>query len=168
MENCRTSNTGPQRTRSLVALPDNEYLERIGEVAYTVASMEWTILGDLLRLSSRLPEGLTLNRLEPKTTAEIAKDVKNAAKTADDVEIKNYLVAVYRGLFEASEIRNNLLHARPATNPQQGQRLYRSETHNSQTTGRRFWIDGEWFDDAISKLNNNLRAVEHVRPKLLK
>ncbi|MDP9890570.1 hypothetical protein [Pseudarthrobacter enclensis] len=42
--------------RSLVALPEQTYLARIGEVAYTVSSIEWTILGDLHRLADRLPD----------------------------------------------------------------------------------------------------------------
>lgn len=33
---------------SRVTLPEPDYLARIGEVAYTVASIEWAILGDLV------------------------------------------------------------------------------------------------------------------------
>lgn len=150
--------------RSRTALPEQQYLARIGEVAYTVSSMEWTILGDLHRLAHWLPDDLKLDRLEPLMTSGIAGAVKEAAKAADDGPIKDYLTQVYRALYAAAAIRSNVLHARPATHPQQGQRLNRSETRNGRTTGKRFWIDDEWFDSALSKLNENLSAVARVRP----
>ncbi len=151
---------------SRVALPDQHYLARIGEVAYTVSSMEWTILGDLHRLEDRLPQDLVLDRLEPLMTSGIAGAVKEAAKSMDDGPIKDYLTAVYRALYVAAQIRSDVLHARPATHPVQGQRLNRAETRNSQTTGKRFWIDDEWFDSAIARLNEKLSAVARFRPAI--
>lgn len=79
---------------SRVALPESQYLARIGEVAYTVSSMEWTILGDLHRLEDRLPEDLVLARLEPLMTSGIAAAVRKAARAADDGPIKDYLRGV--------------------------------------------------------------------------
>ena len=108
--------------RSRVALPEQQYLARIGEVAYTVSSMEWTILGDLHHLADRLPDDLVLDKLEPMMTSGIASAVKNAAKAAIDRPIKDYLTEVYRALYVAAEIRSDVLHARPATHPDQGQR----------------------------------------------
>ncbi|HAG58119.1 MAG TPA: hypothetical protein DEP82_08030 [Arthrobacter bacterium] len=150
--------------RSSVALPEQTYLARIGEVAYTVSSMEWTILGDLHRLTDRLPDDLALDRLEPMMTSGIAGGVRDAAKAAKVGPIKDYLTEVYRMLYVAAEIRSDVLHARPATHPDQGQRLNRSETRNSRATGTRFWIDDEWFNSAISRLNEKLAAVSRVRP----
>jgi hypothetical protein len=153
--------------RSRVALPEQRYLARIGEVAYTVSSMEWTILGDLHHLADRLPDDLSLDRLEPMMTSGIASAVREAAKAANNGPIKDYLTEVYRALYVAAQIRNDVLHARPATHPDEGQRLNRSETRNSRTTGRRFWIDDEWFDSAISRLNEKLSAVSCVRPSFI-
>ena len=150
--------------RSRVALPEQTYLARIGEVAYTVSSMEWTILGDLHRLADRLPDDLVLDRLEPMMTSGIAGAVRAAAKAAGDGPIKDYLTEVYRALYVAAGIRSDVLHARPATHPDEGQRLNRAETRNSRTTGTRFWIDDDWFDSAISSLNQKLTAVSLVRP----
>lgn len=150
--------------RSRVALPEENYLARIGEVAYTVSSMEWTILGDLHRLSDQLPEDLSLGELEPMMTSGIAGAVKEASKAADDGPIKDYLTEVYKALYAAAEIRSDVLHARPATHPEQHQRLLRAEVRNRQTTGKRFWADDEWFDSAILTLNHKLNAVSRVRP----
>jgi hypothetical protein len=149
--------------RSRVALPEHDYLARIGEVAYTVSSMEWTILGDLHRLADQVPDGLALDRLEPLMTSGIAGAVKEAAKAADDGPIKDYLTEVYKALYVAAEIRSDVLHARPATHPNEGQRLNRSETRNARTTGQRFWIDDEWFDSAVSRLNEKLSAMGRAR-----
>lgn len=152
--------------RSRVALPEPEYLARIGEVAYTVSSMEWTILGDLNRLAHELPDELTLDKLEPLMTSGIAGAVRAAAKALDNGPTKDYLTEVYKALYVAADIRSDVLHARPATHPEQGQRLNRSETRNGRTTGRRFWIDDEWFESAISRLNESLSEVGRVRSAL--
>lgn len=53
--------------RMSVALPEPDYLQRIGEVAYVASSLEWTLLGDLNRLSDRLPDEFSLDVLEQKT-----------------------------------------------------------------------------------------------------
>ncbi|MDH6284325.1 hypothetical protein [Prescottella agglutinans] len=152
--------------RSRVALPEQDYLARIGEVAYTVSSMEWTILGDLHRLAGQLPDELTLAALEPQTTSGIAGALKTAAKKMDDGTTKDYLVAVYRALYAVADIRNDVLHARPATHPEHGQRLNRAEVKDRRTTGARLWIDDEWFDASIAKLNEALAAVNEARPPL--
>jgi hypothetical protein len=151
---------------SRVALPEPNYLARIGEVAYTVASMEWTILGDLHRLVATLPDALSLDQLEPEMTSGIATRVKAATTEMADGPTKEYLVAVYRALYAAAAIRNDVLHARPATHPSGSQRLLRAETTNKQTTGVRFWIDDDWFDEAIGKLNDLLTSIYDRRPPL--
>ncbi|MFT4187490.1 MAG: hypothetical protein QM621_02780 [Aeromicrobium sp.] len=141
-----------------------DYLARIGEIAYSVSYLEWTILGDLHRLADQLPDGLALSRLEPMMTSQIASAVKNASKEVAEGPVKDYLVAVYRGLFVAADLRSDVLHARPATHSNQGQRLNRAEVRDRRTTGKRFWIDDEWFDSAISELNEQLLAVSRTRP----
>lgn len=152
--------------RSRAALPDQDYLARIGEVAYTVSYIEWTLLGDLYRLADQLPEDLTLASLEPLTTGQIATRVRSAAERVEDGQVKDYLSAVAAALSMAARLRNDVLHARPATRPGQGQRLTRAEVIGKRTTGRRFWIDEEWFDKAIDEMNKGLSTVGAVRPPL--
>ena len=127
--------------RSRVALPEAEYLARIGEVAYTVSSMEWTIPGDSHRLEDDLPSDLTLDRLEPMGTSGIAVQERKAAKIVPSGPTKDYLVAVYRALFVAAEIRSDVLHARPATHTEGTQRLSRAETRKRQTDNRHPILD---------------------------
>jgi len=150
--------------RSRVALPDTDYLSRIGEIAYSVSYLEWTILGDLHRLEGQLPDDLVLSRLEPMMTSQIASAVRSASKEIAEGALKDYLVAVYRALFVAADLRSDVLHARPATHPDQGQRLNRAEVRDRKVTGKRFWIDDEWFDSAVIQLNEQLSAVSRARP----
>lgn len=51
-----------------VALPEDDYLVLVGQVAYMVSSLEWTILGDLPGLAQYLPTGLNTAALAGKTT----------------------------------------------------------------------------------------------------
>lgn len=150
--------------RSRAALPEQDYLARVGEIAYSVSYLEWTILGDLHRLGDQLPDDLVLRRLEPMMTAQIASAVKSASREVAEGPVKDYLISVYRALFVAAELRSNVLHARPATHPTQGQRLNRAEVKDRTTTGKRFWIDDGWFDAAITELNKQLAAVSQSRP----
>lgn len=117
-----------------------------------------------LTLADRLPDDLTLASLEPLTTGQIAMRVRTASECVEDGQIKDYLSAVSQALKTAARLRNDVLHARPATHPQQGQRLTRAEVTERQTTGKRFWIDDTWFDDAVHEINQGLSAVNAVRP----
>lgn len=148
---------------SRIALPEPSYLARIGEIAYTISSMEWTILGDIRLLETDLPEAISLDQLEPEMTSGIAAKIKAATTGMMGGPTKEYLIAVYRALYAAAAIRNDVLHARPATHPSGSQRLMRAETTNRQTTGLRFWIDDEWFDEAICKLNDLVTAMNDLR-----
>ncbi len=163
---CHDSDYAFVMEHSRVALPEPSYLARIGEIAYTMSSMEWTILGDIHRLEADVPEALLLDQLEPEMTSGIAAKIKAATTEMTGGPTKEYLIAVYRALYAAAAIRNDVLHARPATHPSGSQRLLRAETTNKQTTGVRFWIDDEWIDEAIFKLNDLLTAMNDRRPPL--
>lgn len=127
---------------SRVALPESRYLARIGEIAYTISSMEWTILGDLHRLVADLPDALTLDQLEPEMTSGIATKIKAATTDMTGGPTKEYLIAVYRALYAAAAIRNDVLHARPATHPSNSQlSTLDARRDNEQTDHRRALLD---------------------------
>lgn len=115
---------------------------------------------------TQLPESLTLAALEPLTTGTIARRVGSAAEGLEDGSMKDYLAAVAEALRVAARLRNDVLHARPATHPEQDQRLTRAEVAAGQTTGKRFWIDDDWLDAAIEEMNSGLTGVNAVRPPL--
>ncbi|AWT25195.1 hypothetical protein Csp1_03710 [Corynebacterium provencense] len=154
-----------------MALPEPKYLARIGEIAYTVSSMEWTLLGDLHRLAADLPAPLTLKELEPQTTGAIGACASRAAAMGMALgPVREFIAVCGTPLAEAAKIRNDVLHARPATHPEQDQRLShagtRREARKFVLDGTRFWITDEWLDDQIRRLNELLDNVNHARAAL--
>lgn len=146
------------------ALPEAQYLERIGALAYAVSYMEWTLLGDLHRLAGDLPSSLTLDTLEPQTTGRIATRAEQRAQEMASGPMKDYVVAAATALREIAQLRNDVLHARPATTPDGLQRLNRAETKGGRVTGQRFWIDEEWLDRATEVYNTHAAVVTEHRP----
>lgn len=145
-----------------VALPEPDYLQRIGEVAYVASSLEWMLLGDLNRLSDRLPDEFSLDVLEKKTMGRISSMTKQAAEQCRDPEIRRYLETSARALDVVKNVRNDVLHAHPATmSPDGTQRLYRIGNN-----GQRFWIDDEWLNRKIEEVDQAIKDVNAVRPPL--
>lgn len=146
--------------RLFFALPEPEYLQRIGEVAYAASYLEWTLLGDLNRLSDRLPDDFSLDALEQKTMGRISSMTKQAAEQCGDPEIRRYLETTARALDVVKNVRNDVLHAHPATMSSDGtQHLYRLGAN-----GRRFWIDDEWLDRKMEEVDQAINDVNSVRP----
>ena len=144
-----------------VALPEPEYLQRIGEIAYAVSSLEWTLLGDLNRLSDRLPGDFSLDVLETKTMGRISSMTKQAAEQCTDLEMRCYLESTARAIDVVKGVRNDVLHARPATmSTGEKQRLYRAGAN-----GRRFWIDDEWLDRKLDEVSHAIDDMNSARPQ---
>lgn len=146
------------------ALPEAQYLERIGALAYAVSYLEWTLLGDLHRLAGDLPSALTLDALEPQTTGRIATLAVQHAEEMASGPVKDYVLAIAAALREIAQLRNDVLHARPATTPEGLQRLNRADTKRGRFTGQRFWIDEEWLDRATEVYNTHAAIVTGHRP----
>lgn len=73
-----------------VALPEDDYLTLIGQVAYMVSSLEWTILGDLPGLAQYLPPDLTASVLAGKSTGQIARTLSKAVGAIGDDDVRAY------------------------------------------------------------------------------
>lgn len=143
-----------------VALPEPDYLQRIGEVAYVASSLEWTLLGDLNRLSDRLPDDFSLDVLEQKTMGRISSMTKQVAEQCGNPEIRRYLETTARALDVVKNVRNDVLHAHPVTmSPDGTQRLYRLGNN-----GQRFWIDDEWLNRKMEEVDQAIKDVNAVRP----
>ena len=74
-----------------VALPEDDYLVLVGQVAYMVSSLEWTILGDLPGLAQYLPPDLNTAALAGKTTGMIGHALASAVDRIDDDEVRTYV-----------------------------------------------------------------------------
>lgn len=145
--------------RSIFASPGDEYLRLVGEMAYSVTSIEGGLIYDVPRLSSVLPEGFTVGSLVGGTTAGIGQQFLDAAPKVQDLGVRRYFEVGGQALREAGAIRNDVLHARPATHPVEDQRL-----HRSTPSGQSFFIDDAWLHTALVRLAVLAREVDSVRP----
>lgn len=146
-------------TSVTVALPDDEYLLLLGKLAYMVASLEWTLLGDLTSLRRRAPELPEVQALASKSSGRIAKLLGEAAPTVVDDDVRAYYELGSVNLKAAADIRNHALHARPAT-VDGVQMLYRWTSREDE----QFPITKEWLGDSLTQLDRLIRAVNVARP----
>lgn len=150
-----------------VALPDTQYLIRIGEIAYAVSSLEWTLIGDLYQYGGDLPDSLLPRQLEPSTTGTIGGNALKAADRMQAGPLRDYVEACGKALEEAAGSRNDILHARPATHPDQDQRLNRAgvkkEGRKFVLDGTRFCIDDDYLEEQIDRLNDLSHMVHEKR-----
>lgn len=148
-------------------LPDTEYLIRIGEIAYAVSLLEWTLIGDLYQYGGDLPGSLLPSQLEALTTGSIGKKASNAAKNMQPGPLRDYVKTCGQALKEVAGFRNDILHARPATHPDQDQRLNRASVKREGgkfvLDGRRFWIDDDYLEEQIDRLNDLSHMVHKKR-----
>jgi hypothetical protein len=140
------------------ALPETDYLTRMGQIAYLVSSMEWSILGDLGLLAGAIPDHLSVGDLAGLTTGKIAGRLRSATQEITSEPVLAYVRAAADALKDASERRNHLLHARPATIDGQP-RLYRWRLH----PGDQFPITIAWLDEQIEALNRSSAKMYSFR-----
>lgn len=139
------------------ATPGDPYLKKIGIMAYAVTSMEWTVLGDLPQHELALPPNCTIDRLAGKTTGELSRRFGEAAAAATDTRVANFLRTAERVLGAAALIRNDVLHARPATEDGE-QRLYRWKANITP-----FVIDDAWLDSKLADLADLAQELSDAR-----
>lgn len=149
--------------KARVALPEDDYLVLIGQVAYMVSSLGWTILGDLPGLARYLPADLNTPVLAGKTTGQIGGALGKAVDKIGDDDVRAYVELAGQLLCEASELRNDLLHARPAT-VGGSQRLYRWKMADRRGPHRSIVIDTAWLDRVIDRLSAAEVALNNIRP----
>ncbi|CAA0121706.1 Uncharacterised protein [Mycolicibacterium vanbaalenii] len=128
-----------------------------------VSSLEWTILGDLPGLAQYLPPELTTSALAGKSTGQIAGALTKAANGISDDDVRIFVERAGELLSDAAELRNDMLHARPATIGED-QRLYRWRPADWRGPGRAFPIDTGWLNSTIDKLSAAAGALSAARP----
>ncbi|PZO60201.1 MAG: hypothetical protein DI639_05350 [Leifsonia xyli] len=145
--------------RTRVASPGDPYLNRVGELAYAVTSLEGTLIFDIPRLASTIPAGtLDVAALQGESAGTIARLFREAAIVVTDERTRKYFAQGGRSLNEVATLRNDVLHARPATVSGK-QRL-----HRTRKSGASFPIDDAWLDAALDAVQVELDAVNAVRP----
>ena len=128
-----------------------------------VSSLEWTILGDLPGLAQYLPSELTTTMLAGKSTGQIAGALSKKASEVGDHDVRSYVAKAGEVLSEAAELRNDVLHARPATFGND-QRLSRWKPADWKGPTRTVAIDIAWLSRAIDRLSELSTALDNLRP----
>lgn len=145
--------------QSAFASPGDEYLRRIGELAYAVSSLEWLMLGDLPHLD--VADHVSTVDLVGLTTGAIGKKLVDAAPKVSDPAVADFLRAGGDALIAVAKQRNSVLHARPAT-VDGGQRLFRW----TRKPAEMFPITDQWLDDALGRIATLTREVHALRPPI--
>lgn len=86
----------------------------LAEALYTVSYLEWTLLGDLLRLADA-PAELSIDGLSRSSVGQVAAVVRRAASDATDPNEEAWLNAAADALEAVVDKRNQVVHAHPAT-----------------------------------------------------
>ncbi len=141
-------------------MPDDQYLRKVGLVAYLVSSLEGLLLFDLPRLQAAVPPQLAVDRLAGKTTKRLGEQLVEFAPACATHNVAAYLGAGGRALVEVAPKRNALLHARPATDEQGRTRLYRWRLPEAH------FIDDVWLDRVVQRIDDLHTEVNGLRPQL--
>jgi hypothetical protein len=139
-------------------LPEDEYLSRIGLLAYMISSLEELLLFDLPRLQKRITPQLNVERLARKTTHDLGAELVKYASQCGDQEVARYLAAGGLALQEVTPQRNAVFHARPATDTEGRIRLYPWRLPEAH------FIDEAWLDRVFERLDELQRELNNLRP----
>lgn len=150
---------------SRFASPGSDYLEGLGELVYAVGSLEWLLLGDLDKHRSVLPPTLTVESLAGETTVTIANRIRDAVPAIADPVVGEFYERGAAALLEVGELRNAVLHSRPATMPDEAgsQRLYRWRLAKGAKPMEAFWIDDGHLDRTLRRITQLNEEVNDLR-----
>lgn len=146
-----------------VALPEDAYLELVGQFAYMVAGVEGLLLFDLPRHATVMPTALSLDSLVGKTTVWIGKEFQKHAPMIADPTVRDYYVEGAERLVALGAMRNAMLHARPATINEK-QRLNRWKPASGKSAAESHPIDEPWLHAAIDLASEARYSLGKLRP----
>lgn len=126
---------------------DEPYLHAVGLALISFARLEW----DAVNCCEKLNQGYT-RAVERKTAGKIAFDLVAFAKQHHDPRVVATLLPAAEEFQRLTGLRNDLVHAKPATDPGGKQRLFRSGT---------FWTIAMLNDLADEFTANSLELNRH-------
>jgi hypothetical protein len=145
---------------SRIPFPDDAYLAKLGQVAYAVGYVEGYLLGDLVRIPG-LPSELSFDNLSYLTTGQIADKVDQYNSSALDPTVHSFLTTCAKWLRVLAPLRNDILHARPAT-VDDSQRLFRW-VRKKDGSVYAFLIHEATLDSFLTRVDEAVSEIEAVR-----
>lgn len=142
----------------MVASPDPEYAQMLGETLYQMAGLEWLAIEVIMRLDPSTP----IDMLAGMTTHGIADQLKSKASQATNLEPsrRDELSAIADEFADLPPVRNDTAHARPATAPDGRQLLYRWAPTKSSFVG---FIDAEFLDGLLASIRDLSGRLDAAR-----
>jgi hypothetical protein len=143
----------------VVAFSEDEYLLALGRLCYAVSYLEWSVLGDLPRISG-LPQELQLRNLAGHSTGTIGRRFSDPAilGKVDAPDVRSWLETAGEHLTAVAKRRNSVLHARPATIDGK-QRLHRWSPDHDEV----FTITEELLEEILADITDRLRDLTSRR-----
>ncbi len=99
---------------------EKNYIEAIGLAAYTFASLEWQVVWCMEKIS---PKSIHKVVNEEMTAGKIAKKFMNAIHSMPKSDEREQLKEHANRFRELVQVRNDIIHGKPCTSPEQEQRL---------------------------------------------
>jgi hypothetical protein len=130
------------------ANPSASYLVKLGEVAYRVSQLEWTVLDDP-HANHPLVDA---SKLFGRSTGQIASALAGASTKVDKSHPQgHFLHLAAMALKDVAFMRNRILHARPGLRPDGGVLLLHLRVNGSGST-ESVWIDEIYLDRVLSRI----------------
>jgi hypothetical protein len=108
---------------------DEGYIKEMGLATFAFAQLEWNVVWCCERLHSGYS-----SKLDRKTAGNIAADFLRIARRNRDTCLRRGLIEAGNHFKKLVTLRNGLLHAKPGTDQDGGQRLFRDGTPWTDTT----------------------------------
>lgn len=140
--------------------PPPGYLEKVGELAYAVADLEWAIVGD----GRVAMAGIDQVELLGLSTGQIGRKLQAAAvDLAARPRIQLFVATSADALIDVADRRNAVLHARPYRSPE-GEMLLLRLRRGKDGEPERFWITFEHLDEQLRAVRAWFEMVKAIRP----
>lgn len=142
----------------MVASPGPEYAQMLGETLYQMAGLEWMVI----EVIQRLDPATSIEMLAGLTTSGIADQLKSKVDKATVLEPARHdeLRAIADDYADLPIVRNDIVHARPATAPDGRQMLYRWAPNKSAFIG---FVADELLDRLLVDLRDVSRRLDAAR-----
>lgn len=156
----RRPNPGAYRAEVPPAWPDDGYLNQLGRVVYSIASLEGSLLFDLPRMPEAVG-GLSPQDLAGYPTTLIGKRLVALAPSIRNESWRRYIERGGEALVDLGPRRNSVLHARPATIAGE-QRLHRWRIKPREIMP----ITTRYLDELLEQIEAHRTNLNRLRPEL--
>ena len=138
--------------------PSQEYLGKIGELAYLVSQIEWLIIDDI-RLASTSIDARQLHGLPTGAIGRTLEEMVSELSRRPNVQ--HFVATSAKALLNVAGRRNTVLHARPGTTRSGDSMLVKFRVEK-QGGVESVWISDAFLEQQIAAVRYWTRRVERA------